>query len=157
MNPIKSSITTSNAPDNIIMGASRFTKPLLLKVIGAFGIMILLLVILTIFSLTNLNKGKDASRQALDLQARATVLQRLREAIVSERLSILNMLYTGVAAPNLKVYQDTFDQQSIELLALGGDPFTFKVEHTKLIGAYEAVIKANQPGPAAQARELWKI
>ncbi len=157
MNLAKSSTISSNLRDTIGTSANRFTAPLVLKIVGAFGLMAVLLVLLTVFAIFNLNQGKDASHRALDRQAFALSAQRLREAVVNERISVLNTLYTGLIDPNLSTFQVNIDSESIELTNRGLDTYPFVATHNELKQIYQQVIKLSSEGQTAEARSRWQI
>src|SRR5690349_18358100 len=100
MNTVKSSTSFSNIPDTVGTNTRRFTAPLVLKIVGAFGVLAVMLVALTFFNLFNLNQGKDASQKALDLESFALTTQRLHEALLNEHDSVLNTIYTGKPDPD---------------------------------------------------------
>ncbi len=145
-----------NPADNIDINTSRYTRPLVFKVIGTFAVMVLLLIILTIFALGNLNQGKDSSHQALDIQTKANIFQRLRESIVSERVSVLNSLYTGLADPNLKTYQANFDEEELNLLGRGSETYSLVTIHDQLRVLYANLLEASNQGRPADAQAMWK-
>ncbi len=142
--------------DNIGTSTSRFTEPLVLKVIAAFVLMLAVLVILTIVSLYNINQGKDSSHQALDQQTTANQLQRLREALVNERVSLLNTLYTGQSDPRLSQHEDDFQQEINILVTRNELVYPLIVVHDYLKEFYTRIISTNEAGRTAEARALWE-
>lgn len=156
MNFAKNSITSTFSKDHIGDSTSRFTRPLVLKVIGAFAVMVVMLLILTSVALFNISQGKESSRMALKLQTEANLTQRLRESLVSERFSVLNTLYTGIIDPNLEVYRNNLARASRELLELGVETYSLELVHEKLRKQYTEVIETNIVGNPAQARSLWQ-
>ena len=151
------SIQTNAAPtDNIDNSTSRYTRPLILKVVGTFAVVFGLLIIFTIFALFNLNQGKDTTHNALALQTKANDYQFLRSAIVNERVSILNTLYTGMPDPNLAKYQNDFDAEQRDLIVdQDTDIYALANAHTEFRNNYNAIITIFMQGNANQARQMW--
>jgi signal transduction histidine kinase len=157
MNTAKSSTTSSNVPDTLGTSTRRFTAPLVLKIVGAFGVMAVLLVALTFFNLFNLNQSKDASQKALDLKTFALSTQRLHEALLSEHDSVLNTVYTGQIDPNLATYQTNFNIAFSDLAARKLPVGPISLAHETLRQLYANIVSAIQAGQTSEARNLWQI
>jgi signal transduction histidine kinase len=156
MNTAKSSIASSNLHDTLGTTTKRFITPLVLKIVAAFGLLVGLLVILTTITLYNLSQGQEASRKALDLQTSALVSQRLQQAIVNERISVLTTVYTDQPDSNLISFQRSFEEAVTDLARYGLDTTPLITAHNQLTRLYNAIISAVQNEQATEAHALWQ-
>ena len=156
MKVIKSAQSGGGNVDNIGVSTSRYIRPLVLKIVASFFVMVGLLVVLTVFVLLNLNQGHTNINKALDAQLNIIVLQQLHEAVMSERTSVLNTLYTGQTDPNLQTYQNNFEQAEQRVSQNSDEIYTTSSLHKELKQLYATIIATNATGQAAQARVLWQ-
>ncbi len=157
MKRVKFSATSAHLREAVGSAATRLTSPLVLKIILTFGVMAALLVALTTFNLLNLNQGKEASSKALELQNIALSTQHLREAIVRERLSVLNTLSTGLTDPDFKNFQTDFDNEIAVLKKRGIWVAPIIEAHTQVNQTYSKVIETVAAGRPTEARMMLQV